>query len=106
MAKILFLEDEKIIREVLAEYMTVTSYQVVEYGTGDDAIDLVDNEPNGFDLAVLDIRVPGKTGLEVLQYIKGVYGDTVGTIMLTAYEDVNTQLEAFNYMADDYITKW
>lgn len=105
MAKILFLEDEKIIREVLAEYMTVTGYQVVECGTGDDAIALVDNEPNGFDLAVLDIRVPGKTGLEVLQYIKGVYGDTVGTIMLTAYEDVNTQLEAFNYMADDYITK-
>lgn len=105
MANILFLEDEKMIREVLAEYMTVTGYSVTECESGDDAVELIDDEENNFDLAVLDIRVPGKTGLEVLRHIKTKYGDTVGTIMLTAYEDVNTQLEAFNHMADDYITK-
>lgn len=105
MAKILFLEDEKMIREVLAEYMTVTGYEVSECETGDEAIALIDDKENDFDLAILDIRVPGKSGLEVLKYIKGIYADTLGTIMLTAYEDINTQLEAFNYMADDYITK-
>ncbi len=53
---------------------------------------------------MLDIRVPGVTGLEVLQTIKE-RGEDIGTIMLTAYDDINTQLEAFNYLADDYITK-
>ncbi len=105
MAKILFLEDEKMIREVLAEYMAVTGYEVLECETGDEAISLIDEDVEDFDVAVLDIRVPGKSGLEVLRYIKEKFGDTVGTIMLTAYDDINTQLEAFNYLADDYITK-
>ena len=60
MANILFLEDEKMIREVLAEYMTVTGYSVTECESGDDAVELIDDEENNFDLAVLDIRVPGK----------------------------------------------
>ena len=76
MAKILFLEDEKMIREVLAEYMTVTGYEVSECETGDEAIALIDDKENDFDLAILDIRVPGKSGLEVLKYIKGIYADT------------------------------
>ena len=44
MAKILFLKDEKMIREVLAEYMTVTGYEVSECETGDEAIALIDIE--------------------------------------------------------------
>lgn len=104
MAKILFLEDEKLIREVLAEYMTVTGYEVIEFETGDEAASFVESERD-FDIAVLDIRVPGITGLEVLKAIKDKHRDSVGTIMLTAYDDIGTQLEAFNYQADDYITK-
>ena len=58
-----------------------------------------------FDLAVLDIRVPGISGLKVLEYIRTELKSDMGVIMLTAYEDVNTQVEAFNCFADDYITK-
>ncbi len=104
MSKILFLEDEKMIREVLLEYMAVAGYEVIPCDRGDEAIKLIE-EGLDFDIAVLDIRVPGTSGLEVLKHIKTEIGDEVGTIMLTAYDDVNTQLEAFNFLADDYITK-
>lgn len=104
MATILFLEDEKMIREVLSEYMVVAGHEVIPCERGDEAIKLIE-EGKPFDLAILDIRVPGATGLEVLQTIKKERGEDTGTIMLTAYDDINTQLEAFNYLADDYITK-
>lgn len=104
MATILFLEDENMIREVLSEYMVVAGHDVIPCERGDEAIKLIE-EGRDFDLAILDIRVPGVTGLEVLQTIKKERGEDIGTIMLTAYDDINTQLEAFNCLADDYITK-
>nr|WP_298875575.1 response regulator transcription factor [uncultured Mogibacterium sp.] len=104
MATILFLEDENMIREVLSEYMVVAGHDVIPCERGDEAINLIE-EGRDFDLAILDIRVPGASGLEVLKTIKEERGEDTGTIMLTAYDDINTQLEAFNCLADDYITK-
>lgn len=103
MTNILFLEDEKTIREVISEYMTLAGYKVTSCENGDDAIDLVKN--NRFDLAILDIRVPGASGLEVLEYIRNSSQKDMGIIMLTAFEDEATQVDAFNHFADDYITK-
>lgn len=103
MRKILFLEDEKMIREVLSEYMRVADYEVTECENGIDAIRFIHTKD--FDLAVLDIRVPGKSGLEVLQEIRNSEQKNMGVLMLTAYEDISTQVEAFNFFADDYIIK-
>ncbi len=103
MRKILFLEDEKMIREVLSEYMRVADYEVTECENGIDAIRFIHTKD--FDLAVLDIRVPGKSGLEVLQEIRNSEQKNMGVIMLTAYEDISIQVEAFNFFADDYIIK-
>lgn len=104
MAKILFLEDENTIREVLSEYMRVAEHEVIECKNGEEAITLIDRGEI-FDIAILDIRVPKVSGLDVLKRIRDEYGESVGTIMLTAYSDINTQIEAFNYEADDYIVK-
>ena len=103
MAEILFLEDEVTIREVLTEYMSVAGHKVTECGNGDEAVERLREKK--FDLAVLDIRVPGMSGLKVLEYIRKELSLDMGVIMLTAYDDVNTQVEAFNFFADDYITK-
>ena len=100
--KILFLEDEHAIREVLTEYMKMQDYQVTPVDNGDDAIVLLKKEH--FDMAVLDIMVPGAKGLDVLSYIKENRPDTA-TIMLTALGDEKTQIEAFNLYADDYVIK-
>ena len=103
MAEILFLEDEVTIREVIAEYMNVAGHKVTECGSGDEAVERL--KEKNFDLAVLDIKVPGISGLKVLEYIRNELKSDMGVIMLTAYEDINTQVEAFNFFADDYITK-
>ena len=103
MAEILFLEDEVTIREVIAEYMNVAGHKVTECGCGDEAVERL--KEKSFDLAVLDIKVPGMSGLKVLEYIRTELKSDMGVIMLTAYEDINTQVEAFNFFADDYITK-
>ena len=103
MAEILFLEDEVTIREVIAEYMNVAGHKVTECDSGDEAVERL--KEKSFDLAVLDIKVPGMSGLKVLEYIRNELKSDMGVIMLTAYEDINTQVEAFNFFADDYITK-
>lgn len=100
--KIIFLEDEPTIREVLTEYMKMQDYQVTPVDNGDDAICLLQKER--FDMAVLDIVVPGAKGLDVLSFIKENSPDTA-TIMLTALGDEKTQIEAFNLYADDYVIK-
>lgn len=99
---ILFLEDEQTIREVLTEYMKLQHYEVTTVWDGAQAIELI--QTREFDMAVLDIMVPGVSGLEVLSYIREHRPD-MATIMLTALEDEKTQVQAFNLYADDYVIK-
>lgn len=100
--RILFLEDEPAIREVLTEYMKMQGYQVVGAADGETALALLEKED--FDMAVLDIVVPGRSGLDILAYIKERKPD-MATIMLTALGDEKTQVQAFNLYADDYVIK-
>ncbi len=100
--KVLLLEDEPTIREVLKEYMTISGYQVTEAERGDQAVSLLQEE--AFDAAVLDIMVPGIDGFEVLRFIREQKPD-MAVIMLTALGDEKTQVKAFNLYADDYIIK-
>ena len=100
--KVLFLEDEPTIREVLTEYMFLSGYEVTAAERGDTAVELLDRQR--FDLAVLDICVPGVDGFEVLRHIRSKEMN-MGVIMLTALEDERTQVKAFNQYADDYVIK-
>lgn len=100
--RILFLEDEPTIREVLAEYMKMQDYDVVCVEDGEKALTILEKEK--FDMAVLDIMVPKISGLEVLSWIQE-YRPGTAVIMLTALEDEQTQLQAFNHYADDYVIK-
>lgn len=100
--KVLFLEDEPTIREVLTEYMIISGYEVTAAERGDMAIDLIKNHT--YDIAVLDIMVPGVDGFAVLEYIQQHCNETA-VIMLTALEDEKTQVKAFNLYADDYVIK-
>lgn len=104
MADILFVEDEKNIREVLTEYMKVAGYNVLEAENGDLAIDILNKQE--VDIAILDIMLPTISGIDVLNHIRNDNRHkNIGIIMLTALDDTNTQVNAFNSMADDYIIK-
>lgn len=100
--RVLFLEDESVIREVLKEYMTISGYDVTEAKRGDRAVELLREQK--FDAAVLDIMVPGMDGFEVLRYIRSNLPQ-MAVLMLTALGDEKTQVQAFNLYADDYIIK-
>lgn len=102
MSKVLFLEDEPTIREVLTEYMKMQGYEVQEAEDGAEAVNALKEQQ--FDMAVLDIMVPKINGLEVLKWIRGNQPD-MAVIMLTALEDEQTQLMAFNNYTDDYVIK-
>lgn len=100
--KILFLEDEPTIQEVLTEYMRMQDYNVTCAQDGRQAIRLLEEQE--FDMAILDIMVPEVGGLEVLGHIKEQKPE-MATIMLTALDDEMTQVAAFNLYADDYVIK-
>jgi DNA-binding response OmpR family regulator len=102
MVKVLFLEDEPIIQEVLIEYMKLQQYDVTPVDDGNIAIQYLCEKE--FDIAVLDIMVPNKSGLEVLQHIRNLELE-IPVIMLTAIQDDQTQVKAFNLYADDYVIK-
>lgn len=100
--KILFLEDEQTIGEVTTEYMSMQGYDVTWITNGDEAKQHFDT--GDFDLAVLDIMVPGMSGLELLAHIQSA-PKQLPVIMLSALGDETTQVQAFNLFADDYIIK-
>lgn len=100
--KVLFMEDEPTIREVLTEYMKMSGYEVTESVRVNEAIGFL--QKGCYEIAVLDIMVPGGDGFEVLQYIKEHCPQTAA-LMLTALDDEKTQVRAFNLYADDYIIK-
>lgn len=102
MARILFLEDEPTIREVTTEYFKMAGYEVVVVSDGKEGIEAVDKE--SFHVAILDIMVPTINGMEVLAYIRKRH-PSMAVIMLTALDDEQTQVKAFNLYADDYIIK-
>lgn len=99
---ILLLEDEEQIREVVAEYLMLAGYEVVEASNAEASFDIIDD--TSIDLAILDIMLPGVSGMEVLQYIKNNRA-SVPVIMLSALNDEQSQLQAFNCFADDYVSK-
>ncbi len=102
MVRILFLEDEPTIREVTTEYFKMAGYEVTLVTDGNEAIQAVEKEM--FHIAILDIMVPKISGMEVLEYIRKHYQD-MAVIMLSALDDEQTQVKAFNLYADDYIIK-
>ena len=102
MAKILLLEDEAVIREVVREYLELGNHTVTAVEHGQAALDSLAEED--YDLAILDVMVPGPTGLEVLAWIRAEQPE-LPVIMLSALDDEKTQIDAFNLYADDYVTK-
>lgn len=100
---ILLVEDEKIIREVVTEYITEAQMMLDCAVDGDEAIACL--KVNSYDVVILDIMLPGEmSGLDILKWIRSVPMN-IPVLMLSALSDEKTQVEAFDDMADDYITK-
>ena len=101
MKKILIVEDELEIRELLASYLRNEGFSVSEAEDGVAAIDLFDKEK--FDLVILDILIPKIDGYGVCELVKAK--SDVPVIFLSALGDENSMIKGYDSLADDYVTK-
>jgi two-component system response regulator AtoC len=100
--KLLVVDDEHLIRWSLEQNLKKQGYEVVTAGTGEDALRLVREEQP--DLVLLDIQLPGISGIDVLEKIKDLDDDIV-VIMVTANSGLENAVNAMRLGAFDYISK-
>lgn len=104
MKRILIVEDEAAIREFEAINLKRVGYTVVEAGSGEEALEIYDNNLEGFDIALLDISMPGMDGFTLCKELRK-RSETLGIIMLTARTQEMDKISGLMIGADDYITK-
>jgi len=100
--KILIVDDENLIRWSLRREFEKDGYEVIEAASGEEAIEVYPEEMP--DVAILDIKLPRMNGIEVLKTLKEV-DENVTAIIITAFGDVTSAVEAMKLNAIDYITK-
>ncbi len=100
--RILIVDDEATIRRSLAESLTSAGYAVQTAETGEEALACCHGD--AFDLVVTDLKLPGVTGLEILKALRN-QGQQTPVIMMTAYGDVDTAVDAMRHGAYDFIQK-
>ena len=99
--RILVVEDEVAISDGICAFLTNSGYNCIQAFNGEQA--LLKFEQNEIDFVLLDIMLPKKSGLEVLQLIRKQ--SEVPVLILTALSDDETTIPAFNILADGFINK-
>ena len=100
--KVLIVDDEAGIRDVIKEYCLFENYDVLEAKDGMDALEIVNNNKD-IDIIVLDIMMPKMDGYTTLKEIRKL--STVPVIMLSARSEEYNKLLSFELGVDDYVTK-
>jgi len=101
-AKVLIVEDEKIMQESLRDWLTEDGFEVATAGDGEQALEIIGREE--FGVVVLDLKLPGRDGVEVLKEARTKRPD-LKAIIITAYPSVETAVEAMKFGAIDYVPK-
>lgn len=102
MHRILVIDDEESIRELLADFLRSRGYEVTTTADGRSGLALLKEEK--FELFLLDLMMPGMSGLDVLREAAAEKIE-VPSIVITAFASVQTAVEAMKFGAFDYITK-
>jgi len=100
--KILIIDDEVTIRLLLHQKLTQQGFHCEEVCCSDDALEKLKKYPA--DLVMLDMKMPGKSGMDLLPELKANYPDTA-VVMATAVAEANLAIQCMRLGADDYITK-
>lgn len=99
---ILVLDDEKRIREELNYFLRNNDYKVYEASTPSEAMKII--KQNQIEIAIVDINLPEKDGLEVLKEIKN-YDEDIEVLLITGQGDMNTAIQAMRWGAADFFNK-
>jgi DNA-binding NtrC family response regulator len=100
--KILVVDDESTARKSWADILRLESYQVATASSGEAAVAALQKET--YDIMLLDLRMPGMDGLEVLKSASKIAPDTQ-IIVLTAHGSLESAIEALRQGAHDYLLK-
>lgn len=104
MKRILVCEDEDSIREFVVLNLKRSGYEVVSVSSGEAALEAFENASGDFDMALLDIMMPGIDGIQVCKSLREK-SETMGIIMLSAKSQEIDKVSSLMIGADDYITK-
>ena len=99
---ILVIDDEEVMRDILESLLTAAGYRVKLAGTGEEGLDILAREP--IDLAIVDVMLPDRSGIDLLDELKKLEPELVA-VMITAFASVETAIEAMKRGAFDYVTK-
>lgn len=100
--RILVVDDEEIVRDMLQDTLSKTGYKVQTARDGLDAISQIENEP--FEIIITDLKMPGMNGAELLERILKLNPD-ICVLIITAYATVESAVNAMKVGAYDYICK-
>ncbi len=101
-AKVLVIEDDEVLRQLLIDVLNDQGYQVEATETGEEGLSTM--EQDVFDIILLDINLPGMDGMDVLRLAPARQPDAQ-VVMMTAFGTVDTAVEAMKQGAFDYINK-
>lgn len=99
---ILVVDDEPIVRESIRDWLKDAGYNVITAETGEEALKLLDK--HDISVLVIDVRLPGRTGISVLKDVK-VKKPEIKSIVITAYPSEELSEEAKKQGAVDYLVK-
>lgn len=103
-SRILVVDDGKVARLLTSRQLVNEGHDVSEADSGEAGLEKLAEEE--FDLIILDVLMPGMSGIETLEKIREKYSaDKLPVIMATAQDQVDTMTEAFEKGANDYVTK-
>ncbi|MDQ3655147.1 MAG: response regulator, partial [Chloroflexota bacterium] len=106
MQRILIADDDAAIRGVLRDLLQDEGFDVDEVDSGQGVIDALGKANSSRpSLVMMDVRMPDRTGLEVLREKRTTNGDQLPIIVMTAYGTSNVAIEAMQLGAYDYLTK-
>lgn len=102
MAKILIVDDEEVARLTLAEILRLEGYEITSVGSGEAAVEALRDEP--FDVMILDLKMAGMSGMDVLRSVVGKLPD-LSVIIMTAYGTIDSAIQAIRFQVHDYLLK-
>ena len=100
--KILLLEDDVILQEIIEEFLLETGYEVESFYDGEKALDAIGAK--NYDMLLLDVNVPNIDGFEILAYLRDI-GNTTPAIYITSLASIDDLKKGFDLGADDYLRK-
>lgn len=98
---VLIVDDEKIMRDSLNDWLK-DNYEVIATESGEEALQLIKKQD--FDVLVIDVKLTGKSGLQVLKEVKELKPH-IKSIIITAYPSIDLAVEAMKAGAADYLVK-